>query len=58
MKVPVGRQKHHFTSYENVFTGATLVQHLKAGGPSIIPSWQDGIPNEQVVTLAGNLIEK
>jgi len=57
-KIPLTKQKKTFSSYESVFSGATLLQELQAGVPSIVPKFQNGISADQATTLATNLTER
>merc|ERR1712137_1517891 len=56
--IPLSKQKYHFSSYDDVFTGSVLLQHLKSHGHQVSPSFQSGVTAEQAKELAQNLLER
>ena len=56
--LPLGREKYHFTNYDDVFTGAALLQALKLHAHRISPRWEKGVSPENAIHLAQNLLER
>jgi len=56
--IPLTRDKYHFTSYEDVFSGNTLIQNLRAHAHRVSSMWEKGLSTEGATTLAQNLLER
>jgi hypothetical protein len=57
-EIPLGKQKYHFVNYEDVFSGASLLNGLKLRAHRISPVWEQGISNDQALELAKNLFAR
>ena len=56
--IPLTREKYHFSSYDDVFTGNTLLQNLKAHAHRVSSMWEKGLSMEGASTLAQNLLDR
>merc|ERR1712137_616377 len=56
-EIPVSKQKYHFSSYEDCFSGATLVQHLKASAKKVADKF-GSMSNDQAYELARDLVAR
>jgi len=57
-EIPLSKQKYHFSSYEDVFSGSALIQNLKSHAHQVSPNWQSGVTMDEAKALAQNLLER